>query len=130
MWEKLSMQTRKYIPVFVSEIPRKLEEGYLYIAIEYNAIIHLCPCGCKSEISTPLNPKTGWTMKYDGECVSLSPSVGNYSYPCKSHYFIRDNKVIWVSENDNVDSELSSSKASSLFERLRNRIMKFRKSLK
>lgn len=36
MWEKLSMQTRKYIPVFVSEIPRKLEEGYLYIAIEYD----------------------------------------------------------------------------------------------
>lgn len=124
------MQTRKYIPIFVSEIPKNLEEGYLYIAVEYNAVVHLCPCGCKSEISTPLNRKVGWTMKYDGEYVSLFPSVGNYSYPCKSHYFIRDNKVIWANNNDNDDYEYPSTKLFSIFELLRKWIRKFLKTLK
>jgi len=31
-----------------------------------------------------------------GDLVSLFPSIGNWSHPCKSHYWIRDNKVIWA----------------------------------
>jgi Leucine-rich repeat (LRR) protein len=30
--------------------------------------------------------------------VSLSPSIGNWNHKCKSHYFIRNDKVIWASE--------------------------------
>jgi hypothetical protein len=28
--------------------------------------------------------------------VSLDPSIGNWSFPCRSHYWIRNNKVRWA----------------------------------
>ena len=28
--------------------------------------------------------------------VSLRPSIGNWNYRCKSHYFITNNRVIWA----------------------------------
>ena len=84
---------------FVDFVPEGLEPGVLYIALEYGAIAHLCGCGCGSEIATPLGP-TDWKMTYDGESVSLHPSVGNWSLPCRSHYVIRSGKVIWAAAWD------------------------------
>ena len=81
-------------PVFVEFIPEELEYGKLYLAPQYRAVMHQCCCGCGAKISTPLHP-TGWTMTFDGEVVSLNPSVGNWSEKCQSHYVIRNNKVIW-----------------------------------
>ena len=34
-------------------------------------------------------------MIYDGEAISLKPSVGNWSFDCKSHYWITNNEVKW-----------------------------------
>lgn len=79
---------------FVDEIPVDLEHGKLYLSCRYRAAIHLCACGCGAKISTPLHP-TGWRLHYDGESVTLSPSVGNWSEKCQSHYVIRNNKVLW-----------------------------------
>ena len=81
-------------PVFVDEIPSLLEQGKLYLSCRYRAAVHLCACGCGAKISTPLHP-TGWQLWYDGETVSLSPSVGNWSEKCQSHYVISDNKILW-----------------------------------
>jgi hypothetical protein len=33
---------------------------------------------------------------YDGEAVSLYPSIGNWSFRCQSHYWIQDNQVRWA----------------------------------
>lgn len=41
-----------------------------------------------------LNPKD-WKLTYDGETVSLHPSIGNWSFNCQSHYWIRHSKVVW-----------------------------------
>lgn len=30
--------------------------------------------------------------------VTLNPSIGNWSYPCRSHYFIQANRVVWASQ--------------------------------
>ena len=79
---------------FVDFIPDKIEEGILYISIDYGAVIHKCACGCGSEVNTPLNP-TAWKMIYNGETISLKPSVGNWSFECKSHYWITHNKIEW-----------------------------------
>ena len=84
-------------PEFVDEIPRSPEPGKLYVSCRYQAVIHLCACGCGAEISTPLHP-TGWKLVYDGETVSLRPSVGNWSEPCQSHYVISNSQVIWGSQ--------------------------------
>lgn len=79
---------------FVDSVPDDLEEGVLYISMEYGTVLHKCCCGCGSEVNTPLSPAS-WKLKYDGECISLSPSIGNWSFPCQSHYWIKKSKVIW-----------------------------------
>ena len=83
-------------PVFVDEVPREIEPGKLYISVAYTTAIHLCCCGCGSEVVTPLHPAR-WSVTYDGATVSLSPSVGSWALPCRSHYVIRRNQVRWAS---------------------------------
>jgi hypothetical protein len=82
---------------FVEVIPRKeeLREDTLYISLEYDTAVHLCCCGCQKEVVTPLSP-TDWYLKYNGETVSLYPSIGNWDFECQSHYWIKDGKVQWA----------------------------------
>ncbi|UFS62748.1 hypothetical protein LOH54_01150 [Sulfurimonas sp. HSL-3221] len=79
---------------FVEFIPEKPDEGVLYISIPYKTTLHLCACGCKREVFTSLSP-AGWKLIFDGETVSLDPSIGNWDFPCQSHYFIKKGKVKW-----------------------------------
>jgi hypothetical protein len=79
----------------VEFIPKELAEGILYISMPYASVCHLCFCGCGMKVVTPLSP-TDWRLLFDGETVSLDPSVGNWSYPCRSHYVLRANRVIWM----------------------------------
>jgi hypothetical protein len=80
---------------FVEFIPEKLKKGTVYVSIEYATATHLCCCGCGHEIVTPISP-TGWSLSFDGESISLDPSIGNWSLPCGSHYWIRNNRVRWA----------------------------------
>ena len=89
------MKINKVEPIFVNTIPLNLEEGKLYISLKYNAILHKCACGCGKIVSTPTD-ENGWTLYYKDSKVSLSPSIGNWNYECKSHYFIRNNNIIWL----------------------------------
>ncbi|WP_214762898.1 DUF6527 family protein [Exiguobacterium sp. s146] len=79
---------------FVEFIPSDIEEGTLYISIEYDVAKHKCACGCGSDIVTSLSPAQ-WRLIYDGETVSLQPSIGNWNHECRSHYFITNNKIQW-----------------------------------
>jgi hypothetical protein len=79
----------------VEFIPEELAEAILYISIEYSTASHLCMCGCGSKIVTPLAPGR-WSIVFDGETVSLRPSIGNWSYPCQSHYWLRGGRVEWA----------------------------------
>jgi hypothetical protein len=89
------MKIMELEPVFVEGfMPEKLEQGKLYISEEYWPVLHLCCCGCGKVTSTPIGIE-GWKLTVTDKKVTLSPSVGNFQYPCKSHYFIRDNKVVW-----------------------------------
>jgi hypothetical protein len=80
---------------FVEYVPRELQEGTLYISTTYATAVHRCCCGCGSKITTPLAPSE-WSLTFDGETVSLSPSIGNWSFPCQSHYWIRRNEIVWA----------------------------------
>jgi len=82
-------------PVFVDLLPQPLEPGMLYISVHYKTMAHLCCCGCGSRVITPLSP-TGWSLIYNGKEVSLRPSIGNWSLPCRSHYWIRKNRIEWA----------------------------------
>ena len=77
---------------FVDFIPEIIEEKTIYISIEYCTAVHKCVCGCGNEVVTPISP-TDWELRFDGKNVSLSPSIGNWSFECKSHYFITRNNI-------------------------------------
>ena len=89
------MKERALRPVFVEFIPRSLESGMLYISKMYKTASHLCCCGCGTKIVTPLH-ETEYSLTERGDLVSLSPSIGNWNHPCQSHYWIRDNQVVWA----------------------------------
>ncbi len=78
---------------FVKHIPEHLEPGVLFVSMEYGMVAHSCCCGCGEEVTTPLTP-TDWKLTYDGETISLNPSVGNWNLACRSHYVIKRGKVI------------------------------------
>lgn len=77
---------------FVEFIPEVLEPDTFYISITYCTAIHLCVCGCGNEVVTPLSP-TDWELTFNGKTISLNPSIGNWSFPCQSHYFIKQNQI-------------------------------------
>src|SRR6185295_354656 len=82
---------------FVEFIPRELEANTIYVSIPFATAIHNCCCGCGNRVVTPLSP-TDWKLIFDGRSISLEPSIGNWSFPCRSHYWIKKNHVVWSYE--------------------------------
>lgn len=83
---------------FVDNIPNKanMESNTLYISLKYNVAIHKCACGCGNEVVTPFDERRGWILSYNGKGISLSPSIGNWNLPCKSHYWISNSEVHFI----------------------------------
>jgi len=88
-------QTKVLSHKFVEFIPDVLEDGVIYISTTYATASHKCCCGCGKEVVTPISP-TDWQIVFDGETVSLFPSIGNWNFACRSHYWITKNKVEWA----------------------------------
>lgn len=82
---------------FVGDVPEKLKAGVLYVAAEHGVMMHLCACGCGNEVALPLSP-IDWRLTFDGETISVSPSVGSWSLPCRSHYIIDHGQVRWAGD--------------------------------
>ena len=82
---------------FVELMPDTLDDGVLYVSIAHGTAAHRCCCGCGCEVVTPLTP-TDWKLIFDGETVSLYPSIGNWNFPCRSHYWITRNRVEWAED--------------------------------
>jgi hypothetical protein len=80
---------------FVEFIPDELEQGTIYVSIRFATVSHLCLCGCGNKVVTPIRP-TDWILIFDGKTISLDPSIGNWSFSCQSHYWIRNNRVKWA----------------------------------
>lgn len=78
---------------FVETVPAEREEGVVYVSIPFSTAVHNCLCGCGMKVVTPIKPHK-WVLTFDGESISLNPSVGNWSFPCQSHYVIRKGQVI------------------------------------
>lgn len=87
-------RAESFLPEFVTHVPEALEDGRLYVSMPYATAIHLCACGCRSEVVTPLRPGK-WRLIFDGT-VTLRPSIGNWSYGCQSHYYIDRDQVVWA----------------------------------
>jgi hypothetical protein len=96
---------------FVGDIPEELDEGVLYVSIQHRTVSHLCPCGCRAKVVTPIKPPK-WHLTFDGDTVSLSPSVGNWQHPCRSHYWIRNNQILWAEAW--TDAQIEAGRANDV----------------
>lgn len=89
------MSRANYAHKFVRAFPDRLEEGVLYVSVEFATAAHRCFCGCGCEVYTRFSP-TDWSMKFDGQTVSINPSIGNWSFACQSHYILLNGRVRWA----------------------------------
>lgn len=91
------MRQTRFSHQIVEFIPERLEEGILYVSHRYKTAIHKCACGCGEEVVTPLN-SADWSIQIKGGTATLDPSIGNWSFACQSHYFIRNGRVVWAGQ--------------------------------
>jgi len=86
-----------YEPVFVDEIPSFIERGKVYISEKYKTSKHICLCGCDEMVIMPISGGQFWDMiKEPNGTVSFIGSVGNYNFPCKSHYIMTKNVANFI----------------------------------
>lgn len=81
---------------FVNSFPTSLDPGVLYVSTHFSTAAHSCACGCGREVITPLSP-VQWVLTFDGS-VSLWPSIGNWTLPCRSHYVIDHGTISWAQD--------------------------------
>jgi hypothetical protein len=103
-------------PEFIELVPSELKEGVVYVSMVYASVIHKCCCGCGEKVVTPLGP-TDWKLTFDGESISLHPSIGNWSLRCQSHYWIQENQVRWAPRMSR--QEIEAGRAADRLERAR-----------
>lgn len=89
------MKQARFRHVEVDSIPEKLQANTLYVTTEGDVAGHLCACGCGREVITPLSP-TDWSITIERHGPTLSPSIGNWAFPCRSHYFIWNGAAVWA----------------------------------
>ncbi len=93
---------------FVTEVPLAIEPGVLYVSIPYATAVHICP-GCTRKVATPFAPRS-WNLVFDGETVSIYPSIRNRAHGCGSHYWIRNDQIVeafdaWPDHDDHGEPE-------------------------
>ena len=88
------MRTTALSTVFTKSIPAAPLAETLYVSMEYRTAVHLCACGCGTKVVTPLGPND-WILTFDGT-VTLRPSIGNGQQECRSHYYIRNDRIDWL----------------------------------
>lgn len=94
------MKVVRFRLAVAGSIPEVLAPDTLYVTADRDVAGHLCACGCGREVITPISP-TDWSISFDRRGASLSPSIGNWAFPCRSHYFIRSGGVVWARDMSN-----------------------------
>lgn len=81
----------------VEVMPQDLQSNILYVSLEFETAHHLCACGCGQKVRTPLSPAE-WHVEETPQGVTLHPSIGNWQFPCRSHYLIQNGRVVWAGQ--------------------------------
>lgn len=91
----------RYKASFVDDAPEILKSKTVYIVKnqEYCWLaVMTCPCGCKKVLYLNLINKyqPSWSYKINNrKIITLYPSIKR-TIGCKSHFFIKKGKLIWV----------------------------------
>ena len=83
----------------MSEVPRRLG-GDLYIVVGAKpkwAVLE-CPCRCGDRIDVNLmeSRQPCWRITVNRETISLHPSLWMPQDKCRSHFWVRQNRIDWV----------------------------------
>lgn len=113
-------QKNKMTHLFVDIIPNEIDDNVLYVSMKYGTAIHKCACGCGNKVVTPFDEEKGWVLSFNGKTVSLTPSVGNWNLACKSHYWIKDGRVLWVPQYSFKLGSSNKKKKKGMKQWLRN----------
>jgi hypothetical protein len=110
------MKTVKKAPISLTYVEHgcmpdisEMKDGVLYVSKKGCIGIHRCLCGCGEQTVTPFTkitteneefvsdmPGTDWFLTIKNGKASITPSIGNYEFPCKSHYIITNNMANFV----------------------------------
>ena len=82
---------------FVEQVPTDPAPGVLYVSMIFRTTMHLCACGCANETWVPIRPRRHH-LRFDGEAITLDGSIGNWDFPCRSHYWIRCGRIVWADD--------------------------------
>ena len=106
MMSKQNKHSIKLKPIFVELLPefKNIKNNEIWISLKYRTINLRCPCGCGSLTVLTIHPSR-WHVLFDGKSISLDGPTGGSVWSvsgCGSHYFIRENTVIWQDKIDQV----------------------------
>jgi hypothetical protein len=86
---------------YESDFPQVLRRRTIYVIGEHDypwLLAFECPCGCKATIQLNLlneaTPKWKFQIFPENDKIDVTPSVCR-NIGCKSHFFIRNGKIIW-----------------------------------
>jgi len=83
---------------FVSAVPHELEPDVVYVSMEFATALHICP-SCGRKVVTPFAPGS-WNFRFDGETISIHPSIRNGAHGCGAHYWIRNDRLLPAFDRD------------------------------
>ena len=111
----MSGRLKAITPKFVEFIPTEGEDlisGTVYISMKHGMVVYRCPCGCGGLSEFMLDP-IRFRLEYDGTHVSFYPSIGISYLECRSHYWIRNNRIEWCAPLGEWEAELAQRRELS-----------------
>ena len=80
----------------VERIPTDLEDGVVYVSEEYEIAALKCACGCGHKVTLLLGD--GHQVRELNGGADISPSIGVWDAPCRSHFCIKRGELVWAAE--------------------------------
>jgi hypothetical protein len=102
LWRRFTRRSRVDRVVFVvsrRELPADLGKS-LYVVGENPprwAVLN-CPCGCGERTNAKVGvvSRTSWALAIREGKATLAPSLLMPNDRCGSHFFVRENRILWV----------------------------------
>lgn len=89
----------------VERLPAALADNVVYVSEEFEVAALKCACGCGHQVNLLLGD--GHTVYDEGGLADISPSIGVWDAPCRSHFWIYRGRVRWADQWS--DAEIHSA---------------------
>lgn len=99
LFYNLCFKHKNYKIKYLIDPPDNIQSETIYIIGDRNkywALYFKCPCGCGADIALNIleDTKLFWKYKIIKNKITIIPSI-NRIVGCKSHFLIKNGKVVW-----------------------------------